>query len=201
MDEWASLTEPWRACLQLAWDAYRARTIPVGAVVLDASGTIVARGRNRIREPHDGGLAGTRLAHAEIAALAQLPSSHRYEDHTLYSALEPCLLCVGATTLSKVGSIRYLAADPYGGACSVEIDNADFRRSAVAIDGPAGGWPAHLSAALQAAFWLGEATPVAASIVEAFGPAAASAGDRIRALDGDVEGTLEHDLPALLELL
>ena len=82
----------------------------------------MARGRNRIFDPLDGGVAGTRLAHAELDALAQLPVTRRYRDHTLYSSLEPCLLCVGATTRSKVGAVCYAAVDPYGGACNAEMN-------------------------------------------------------------------------------
>lgn len=184
MDEWAALEEPWRACLELAWQAYLAGTIPVGAVVVDGDGRIVSRGRNRVFDPPDGALAGSRLAHAEVAALAQLPSTRRYGDHVLYSALEPCLLCVGAAALSKVGAIRYAAADPYGGACAVEVDNPDFRRAALRVDGPLGGPAGRLAAALQAAYWLGREDEVAARVLESFGPEAAATGARLRALDG-----------------
>ncbi len=65
----------WRESFELAWEAFRVGTIPVGAVVADASGEIVARGRNRIfeEEAPPGQLAGTYLAHAELNALAGLP--------------------------------------------------------------------------------------------------------------------------------
>jgi hypothetical protein len=43
-DAWASLEPPWRACLELAWSAYGAGTIPVGAAVTDAAGTVIAEG-------------------------------------------------------------------------------------------------------------------------------------------------------------
>ena len=67
---WDALEEPWRLCLSLAWEAYGAGTIPVGAVLVDGSGAVVAEGRNRIYEP----LAPPR--HAEVNALVALtPSS------------------------------------------------------------------------------------------------------------------------------
>ena len=71
-----ALEGAWRECFELAWEAFRAGTIPVGAVVADPSGTIVARGRNRIFDhtAPPGQLAGTYIAHAELNALAALPT-------------------------------------------------------------------------------------------------------------------------------
>ena len=44
----AQLTSAWRAALVLAWEAYGAGAIPVGAVITDADGLLLAAGRNRI---------------------------------------------------------------------------------------------------------------------------------------------------------
>jgi tRNA(Arg) A34 adenosine deaminase TadA len=118
MDAWRELDEPWRVSLELAWEAYLADTIPVGSVVAGPDGGIVARGRNRIFDPPGRGLAGSRLAHAEVDALVKLPVTDRYRDHVLYSTLEPCLLCVAATLHATVGRIEYATADPFGGGCN-----------------------------------------------------------------------------------
>ena len=154
MDKWQQLSEPWQACFEMAWDAFLAGTIPVGAALSGPSGAIVARGRNRILDAPGQRLAGSRLAHAEVDVLAQLSSSSRYRDHVLYSTLEPCLLCVGATLYSTVGRIEYAAADPFGGACTGTIDTAHWRRSAPEIGEPLGGWPGSVSTVLQSAFWI-----------------------------------------------
>ena len=45
---WQSLSQPWRACLEEAWTAYRAGSVPIGAAITDGAGRVVARGRNRI---------------------------------------------------------------------------------------------------------------------------------------------------------
>ena len=69
-----------RRSLELAWDAFRAGSFPVGAVLLDASGAVIAEGRNRMGDGDapPGRLRGTGLAHAEIDVLAQLPlGDHR----------------------------------------------------------------------------------------------------------------------------
>jgi tRNA(Arg) A34 adenosine deaminase TadA len=183
MDAWRQLEEPWRVCFEMAWDAFLAGTVPVGAAVAAPSGAIVARGRNRILEPPGRRLSGSRLAHAEVDALAQLPSSVRYRDHVLYSTLEPCLLCVGATLHATVGRIEYAAADPFGGGCSGTIDTVHWRRSAPEIGEPLRGWPSRVSTALQSAFWQRHVDhPRAAEIIDAFGTDARTAGERVLAL-------------------
>lgn len=201
VDTWQELDEPWQASLELAWEAYLAGTIPVGSVVVAADGTVVVRGRNRIFDPPGVGLAGSRLAHAEVDALAQLPVTDRYHDHALYSTLEPCLLCTAATLLATVGRIEYATEDRFGGACNGAIDTAHWRRSAPEIARPLGGWPGQLSAALQSAFW--QAHPEhrrAAEIVELFGSEARDAGERVLELDG-FPPRLDEALPRLLDCL
>jgi len=109
---WAGLAEPWRLCFELGWQAHRAGSLGVGAVVLDPSGTVVATGRNRSAEraAPAGQLAGTYLAHAEVNALVGLDAGG-YEDHVLYTSLEPCLLCTAALIHCHVGEVRYAATD------------------------------------------------------------------------------------------
>lgn len=196
---WRELDEPWRAALELTWEAYLAGTIPVGSVVTAADGRIVAGGRNRIFDDSGHGLAGSRLAHAEVDALSQLPARERYRDHVLYSALEPCLLCTAATLISTVGRIEYATVDPFGGACNGRIDTVHWQRSAPEIAPPLGGWVGDLSAALQCAFWLAHPEHRrAGEIVEAFGDEARRAGERALKLDGAAAG-LENALPQLLD--
>jgi tRNA(adenine34) deaminase len=197
MDRYQQLDKPWQACFEMAWDAFLAGTIPVGAAVAGPSGTIVARGRNRIFEAPGQRLEGSRLAHAEVDALAQLSSGIRYRDHVLYSTLEPCLLCVGAALHATVGRIEYAAADPFGGACSGTIDTAHWRRSAPEIGKPLGGWPSRVSTALQSAFWQKRPDhPRAAEILDAFGAEARAAGERVLTLV-DVPRRFAIALPSL----
>lgn len=109
------LPAPWQLPFELAWEALRAGSRPIGAVLLDGAGRPVATGRNRSQESTapPGQLAGTAIAHAEVNALAQLPAGGRYEDHRLYTTLEPCLLCSGALIHSHVRHVLYAASDPY----------------------------------------------------------------------------------------
>lgn len=140
----AVLESPWRECFELAWEAFRAGTIPVGAVVTDGSGEIVARGRNRILEdsapPRQ--IAGSWLAHAELNALAELPALRAvdgrsaFEGHTLYTTLEPCALCMGAALMMMVGEVRFSSADHYGGGRALRLENAHTARLPLVVTGP-----------------------------------------------------------------
>lgn len=107
-----SLAVPMRRALELAWEAFRAGSFPVGAVIVDDAGAQVAEGRNRIGEADapPGRLRGTGIAHAEVDALSQLRMGD-YADHVLHTTLEPCLMCRSAITMAHVGSVRYLAGD------------------------------------------------------------------------------------------
>ena len=87
--------------------------VPVGAVILDEAGTIVVRARNR-RE-----LDTDPTAHAEILAIRQAAraiGSWRLTGLTLVVTLEPCTMCAGAVTLSRLGRLVYGAEDPKAGA-------------------------------------------------------------------------------------
>jgi len=89
-------------------------TFGCGAVITDAAGSVVAEGRNRVFGEPSGEylLEGTRLAHAEMNALARVPAGVALDDCTLWSSLEPCLVCLSSALLSNVGEIRFLAPDP-----------------------------------------------------------------------------------------
>jgi tRNA(Arg) A34 adenosine deaminase TadA len=139
---WEELPLPLRRCFELAWEALGAGTYPVGAAVADEGGAIAAAGRNRIYEAAgpSGELAGSRLAHAEVNALAQLEVEPTYWRHTLYSTLEPCPLCVGAALVSTIGRIVYAGGDLFGGGTRRQGAIEPFvRRPQLVIEGPLAG--------------------------------------------------------------
>jgi tRNA(Arg) A34 adenosine deaminase TadA len=125
--------------MSLAWQAYRAGSLPVGAVVLDESGTPVGHGRST---RHDaiavpGQLANTRIAHAEVNALAQLPCQGSFQRHVLYTNVEPCCLCMGAALQTGVGALHYGWRDHYGGAAtSMVVRNPQLSRRSFTVVGP-----------------------------------------------------------------
>jgi tRNA(adenine34) deaminase len=149
------LSEPELACLELAWDALLAGTIPVGAVVVDADGQIVASGRNAVYgQPDPRLLCGSRFAHAEINALMWLPLDRRFSDWRLVTSLEPCQLCVGALRMATVGALTFVGADPVNGTAWV-LESARFvGHRPVSVSGPAPGPAGRLAAGLALAYTL-----------------------------------------------
>ncbi len=102
-----------RAALTEAKAALDTGDVPVGAVVLDPSGTVIACGRNR-READ-----GDPTAHAEIVAIraaARSVGGWRLDGLTLVVTLEPCTMCAGAITTARLSRLVYGAADPRAGA-------------------------------------------------------------------------------------
>ncbi|KZY48039.1 tRNA-specific adenosine deaminase [Roseovarius sp. HI0049] len=86
--------------------------VPVGAVIVDASGAVVAQAGNRTRERNDP------TAHAEILALraaCALAGSERLPGYSLYVTLEPCPMCAAAISFARIARLYYGAADPKSG--------------------------------------------------------------------------------------
>lgn len=108
--------ERWmRAALQEADRAAAAGDVPVGAVLVDAAGRVLARGRNRREANADP------TAHAEIDALrraARAAGSWRLGGATLVVTLEPCPMCAGALVQSRIARLVYGCDDAKAGAVS-----------------------------------------------------------------------------------
>ena len=86
--------------------------VPVGAVVVDAGGAVLARAGNRTRELADP------TAHAELLAIRQAcaaQGSERLDRADLYVTLEPCPMCAAAISFARVRRLYFGAADPKGG--------------------------------------------------------------------------------------
>jgi len=87
--------------------------VPVGAVLIDAAGDMIAAGHNQpigTRDPS---------AHAEIVTLraaAHKLDNYRLPGTTLYVTLEPCVMCVGALVHARVARLVYGAREPKTGA-------------------------------------------------------------------------------------
>lgn len=142
--EWDELQPAWQAALALAWEAYRAEAVPVGAVLVDGSGAMLARARDHVYDA--GGAVSGMLGHAPMAALAGLDPVRRYESLTLFTTIEPCAMCIGACGVAALGSVTYLASDPYAGAGSFVPTNEQARRHTPAVRGPVGGAAGRLAA-------------------------------------------------------
>lgn len=100
--------------LRLAQVAADCGEVPVGAVVVDASGAIIGRGYNLREKDADP------LSHAEILAIRQAAAyakSWNLSDCTLVVTLEPCPMCAGAILQTHISSVVFGAWDSKLGAC------------------------------------------------------------------------------------
>nr|WP_237536853.1 nucleoside deaminase [Streptomyces sp. SID5785] len=114
-DEWAAAPEAVRRVLVLAHEALTAGGLAVGSVLTGADGSVLAEGRNRAYDdgPGRGPLHGTPLAHAEMNALGSARTGCDMSALTLWSTQEPCSMCAAAAAFTGVGTVRYLAPDPW----------------------------------------------------------------------------------------
>lgn len=102
-----------RQALAEAELAFEEGEVPIGAVVVKDD-RIVGRGRNQMER------LGDPTAHAEILAIgaaAEHFESWRLLGATLYSTVEPCIMCSGALVLARVERLVYGAPDPKFGGC------------------------------------------------------------------------------------
>ena len=86
---------------------------PIGAVLVDANGEVIAAAGNAPIATHDP------TGHAEIRVLraaAQKLGNYRLVDTTLYVTLEPCAMCAGAISIARVKHLVIAARDEKGGA-------------------------------------------------------------------------------------
>ena len=124
--------EPMRLALIEAAKAIEiSQDVPVGAVLIDAAGQVVAVGRNE-RE-----LTGDPTAHAELVAIrAASPSAGdwRLEDLTLVVTLEPCVMCAGAIVAARIGRVVFGAFDERVGASGSLYDLLRERRLGVPVE-------------------------------------------------------------------
>jgi tRNA(adenine34) deaminase len=102
-----------RKAILIAREATATGDVPVGAVVMNALGEIVGTGNNRREIDNDP------TAHAEIVALraaAQAVGNWRLDHHTLVVTLEPCAMCAGAISQSRIKTVVFGAWDEKAGA-------------------------------------------------------------------------------------
>ena len=120
---------PYVAAMERALEEARAclatGDVPVGAVVLDDHGVVVATGRNEREATQDP------TAHAEVLALraaAAATGDWHLDRHTLVVTLEPCPMCAGAVLAARVPRVVFGAWDPKAGASGSVYDIARDRR-------------------------------------------------------------------------
>ncbi len=99
--------------LELASAAAQAGEVPVGAVITDSYGAIVATAENRMRRDNNA------LAHAELLVIndaLQVTGQCRLAECDLWVTLEPCAMCAGAIAHARLRRLYFAAYDQKGGA-------------------------------------------------------------------------------------
>ena len=105
--------------MELAREAGDADEVPVGCVVVDESGRVIGRGRNRREEGHDA------TAHAELEAIREACAATgdwRLSGCSIFVTLEPCPMCAGAIINSRIPTVVFAARDELTGSCGSVIN-------------------------------------------------------------------------------
>jgi len=124
-----------RIAIQAAHKALASGDVPVGAVIINQIGEIIATGYNE-REFH-----GDPTAHAEIVALRRAgeeTKSWRLDGHTLVVTLEPCAMCAGAIAQARISTLVFGAWDEKAGAVGSVWDILRDPRSLFKVEVRAG---------------------------------------------------------------
>jgi tRNA(adenine34) deaminase len=138
-----------RAALACARAAGERGEVPVGALVVGASGEVLASAGNGPIERRDP------TAHAEILALraaGEKTDNYRLPGTTLYVTLEPCAMCASALVHARVARLVFGARDPKNGACGSVMDLVRDPRANHRIDVVEGVLAADASALLKEFF-------------------------------------------------
>ena len=138
-----------RAALAVAQEALRTGDVPVGAVILNSNGKVIAQGCNQKEDLNDP------TAHAEIVAIraaAQSLESWRLDGCTLVVTLEPCAMCAGAIGQSRISTLVFGAWDEKAGAVGSMWDLLRDPRSLFKVEVRAGVMAEESSLLLQEFF-------------------------------------------------
>jgi len=105
--------------LKEAEKAYREDEVPIGAIIVDEKGNVLARAHNQKEKVHNA------CGHAEILAIMEASkklSNWRLTNCALYVTLEPCPMCLSAMVQARIGKLFFGAYDPKGGALSLNYN-------------------------------------------------------------------------------
>ncbi|MGE3193265.1 MAG: tRNA adenosine(34) deaminase TadA [Microbacteriaceae bacterium] len=138
-----------RTALTEAEFALATGDVPVGAVLLDTDGTVLAHAHNEREASHDP------TAHAEVLAIrraAEVRESWRLDGTTLVVTLEPCVMCAGAILAARIPRVVFGAWDEKAGAAGSVHDLLRDRRLPHRVE-VTGGVLAEDAATMLAAFF------------------------------------------------
>lgn len=116
---WDALPAGARVALEQQWAGLAAGGLPCGSTVINAGGRVIAAGRNHAYDPAGAietraqyPLQHNRLAHAELNALALVPTEIDHAALTLWTTQHPCSMCAAAVKFIGIGKVCFVADDP-----------------------------------------------------------------------------------------
>lgn len=119
LDAWNQLALGARMAFGQQWMGLAAGGLPCGSSILNDQEQIIAVGRNHVYDLPERAhistaspLQYTRVAHAEINALALVPSNREPHLLTLWTTQHPCIMCAAALRFIGIGKVCYIADDP-----------------------------------------------------------------------------------------
>ncbi|QQR53383.1 nucleoside deaminase [bacterium] len=117
---------------KLALLACAQNEVPIGAIVVNASGNIIGQGFNKVEQKC------TQAAHAECEAMCNAATyldNWRLENCWLYVTVEPCLMCMGMIRLSRIAGVFYGVHSPVYGFSKYTTDIEDYRKKLIILSG------------------------------------------------------------------
>ncbi|MCM1087378.1 MAG: nucleoside deaminase [Muribaculaceae bacterium] len=107
---WSDLSNEWKMCFKLAWQSFTIGCTPVGAIIKDSENNILAQngnGASNIFHP--------KISHAEMNALSNISEIEDIDGLSIYTSLEPCVMCFSAIYVQKIRKLFYATKDPHAG--------------------------------------------------------------------------------------
>lgn len=123
-----------KKALKQAYCAFKRDEVPVGAVVINSEGRVIARAFNCVEK------SNTQTGHAELRAIEKAGKQlgdWRLQDCWLYVTLEPCAMCMNAIIMARLAGVVYGAESPLYGYQKIESEGGGllYKKNTLAIIG------------------------------------------------------------------
>ena len=125
--KYCELDHIWKRIFESEWESLCHKSKAIACVIVDEENNIISEGRNKILEDD---IPNPRVSHAEVEAVRNLDikSYPNVKTYTLYTALEPCPMCMGTIVMGGIRNIVIGAHDDHGGAIEL-IEKSNFLKS------------------------------------------------------------------------
>ncbi len=121
------LNKYWKRIFELEWLSLCEGSKAIAALIISEDGEIISEGRNQIGEEN---IPNPRVSHAEVEAIRNLDVKKypKVKEYTLFTALEPCPMCMGTLVMGGIRCVVIGAKDAHGGAMGL-IEHSKFLKS------------------------------------------------------------------------